>query len=94
MTNSKWIFKDGVSQFTCDSFPYAYRLMHQTLKKGVESGRKYNDMVKQMFIISPQADQHGDPRKYSYAAATELAKASELLQADGQLNSKVFKRKF
>jgi hypothetical protein len=91
--NNTWIFKDGVSQYTCDSFPYAYRLMFNTLKKGVETGRKYNDMVKAMVIISPQNDQHGDPRRYSYAQATELAKASELLTPSGEINSKVFKRK-
>ena len=93
MNNNKWIFRDGVSQFTTDSFPYAYRLMHQTLKKGVESGRKYNDMVKQLRIISPQVDQHGDPRKYSYAAATELATAQGLLTPAGEINSREFKRR-
>ena len=89
---SVWIFKDGVSQFTCESFPYAYRMMFNTLKKGVETGRKYNDMVKQMVIISPQNDQHGDPRRYNYEQATELARASELLDARGDINSRVFRR--
>ena len=67
--------------------------MFNTLKKGVEGGRKYDDMVKQMVIISPQRDVHGDPRRYSYAAATEMAKASGLLTPDGQINSREFKRR-
>jgi hypothetical protein len=92
MNSNQWIFKDGSSQFTCDSFPYAYRTMFNTLKKGVESGRKYNDMVKQMVIIAPTKDQHGDLRRYNYADATELAKSSEVLTATGEINSRVFKR--
>ena len=93
MNNIRWIFKDGASQVTCDSFPYAFRMMFNSVKKGVESGRKYNEMVKQMSILSPTNDQHGDPRKYSYAEATELAKASDLLTPDGQINSRVFSKR-
>ena len=92
--NIKWTFKDGPSQFTCDSFPIAFRMMFNVVKKGVESGRKYNDMIKQMIIIAPIKDQHGDLRRYSYTEATELAKASELLTSDGQINSRVFKKRY
>ena len=90
---SEWIFKDGISSVNCTSFPYAYRLMFQTLKKGVETGRKYEDMMQDLRIISPQKDQHGDPRRYTYLAATELAKASGLLTPTGEINSREFKRK-
>jgi hypothetical protein len=93
MSNTQWIFKDGFSQTSWNSFPYAYRAMFQALKTGVEKGRKYDDMVKQMVIISPQKDQHGDPRRYNYASATELAKASDLLTAQGEINSRVFKKR-
>ena len=89
---SEWIFKDGLSQISCQSFPFAYRAMHNAIKKGVETGRKYNDMVKQMSIISPQKDQHGDPRKYSYDAATELATSSGLLKR-GEIDSFEFKKR-
>jgi len=93
MNNDFWIFKDGASQFPCASFPYAYRQMYHTMKTGVEKGRKYADMVKQMVIISPQKDQHGEPRRYNYTSATELAKASDLLMTNGEINPKVFKHK-
>ena len=89
-----WTFKDGLSQTICESFPYAYRLMYNTLKKGVENGRKYDDMVKQMVIISPQKDQHGDPRRYNYSSATELAKASGLVAPNGEISSREFKKKY
>src|ERR1035437_2820210 len=88
-----WIFKNGAATTTWDTFPYAYRAMFNALKTGVERGLKYDDMVKQMVIISPQKDRHGDPRKYSYAEATELAKASELVDSNGLLNARVFKRR-
>ena len=94
MNKVTWIFKDGASQVTCDSFPYAFRMMFNSVKKGVESGRKYNEMVKQMSILSPAKDQHGDPRIYSYTDATEMATAQGLLTADGQINSREFKRKY
>ena len=88
-----WIFKDGLTETKCTSFTYAYRAMFNTLKKGVENGRKYDDMVKNMSILSPQKDVHGDPRRYNYASATEMAKASGLLTPDGQINSREFKRR-
>ena len=93
MIHEQWIFKDGASQFPCASFPYAFRQMYNAIKSGVEKGRKYNDMVKQMVIISPQKDQHGDPRRYNYTSATELAKSSGLLAPNGEINSREFKRR-
>ena len=90
---TEWIFKDGATQTKCTSFPYAYRLMFNTLKQGVEKGRKYEDMIKGMLIISPQKDNHGDPRTYNYASASEMAKCSGLLTPDGQINSREFKRR-
>jgi len=92
-TNTSWTFKDGLSKVGCTSFPFAYRLMYNTLKKGVESGRKYDDMMKQLVIIAPTKDQHGDFRRYSYAAATELAKSSGLLTPTGEINSREFKKR-
>jgi hypothetical protein len=67
--------------------------MFNAIKKGVETGRKYDDMVKQMVIISPQKDQHGDPRRYNYYDATELAKSSGLVTPNGEINSREFKRR-
>lgn len=90
---TEWIFKDGATKTSCTSFPYAYRLMWNTLKQGVEKGRKAADMERQMLIISPQKDNHGDPRKYDYAAATAMATASGLLTPEGLINSREFKRR-
>lgn len=46
-----------------------------------------------MLIISPQKDNHGDPRKYDYTAATAMATASGLLTPEGTINSREFKRR-
>ena len=93
MSTNNWIFKDGVtSQGTYNTFPDAFKAMFNTMKRGVERGRKYNEMLKQLVIIAPTKDQHGDFRKYDYMAATELAKSSDLLTPEGIINSRVFKR--
>ena len=90
--NSKWLFKDGATVIECTSFPYAFRTMFNTVKKGVEKGRKYEDMVKAMSIVSPAKDRLGNTKSYNYAEATEMATNSGLLTSDGQINSREFKR--
>ena len=93
MNTNLWIFRDGVSPgVQCNSFPFAFRAMFYSVKKGLETGRKLVDMEKSMVIISPIKDIHGDKRKYSYAEASKMAKGSGLLTADGNINSKEFKK--
>lgn len=89
---NEWILKNGLTETKCTSFPYAYRAMFNIVKKATEQG-KYNETVKALKIISPQKDAHGDPRTYTYASATDMAKASGLLTPDGQINSREFKRR-
>lgn len=88
----KWQFKDGSSVTDCTSFPYAYRTMWNTVRKGVEKGRKHEDMIKQMSIISPIKDRNGDTKVYSYAEATKMAENQGLLTPEGQINSREFRR--
>lgn len=88
----KWIFKDGSSVIECTSFPYAFRTMWNTVRKGVEKGKKAEDMTKQMSIISPMKDRDGRLRVYSHAEATKMALNQGLLSADGQINSREFRR--
>jgi len=90
---SKWIFKDGNKEIECESFPYAYRTMWNTLKKGVESKtRKYEDMIRSFCIVSPIRDRDGNIRKYSYTTATAMALDQGLLTPDGQINSREFRK--
>jgi hypothetical protein len=88
----KWIFKDGTRTTEFESFPFAYRAMWNTLKRGVESKtRKYEDMVKGFSITSPLKDRDGHARVYSYATATVMATDLGVLTPDGQLNSREFR---
>ena len=88
----KWIFKNGSTVADCTSFPYAFRTMWNTVRKGVENGRNQNDVTRQMWIISPIKDRNGDEKKYSYAEAIEMARNQGLLSLDGQINSREFRR--
>ncbi len=92
--NVKWIFNDGATKVEYPTFPLAFRAMFMTIKQGVEKGkRKYNDMVKQMTIVSPMNDRMtGKPKVYSYFAATQFARDLGVLTPDGQLNSREYKK--
>lgn len=82
-----WTFCDGVQNHPCTSFPYAFRSLFNTMKKGVEKGRSFSEMEKEMFIVSPLG------RTYNYLRAKELAEQQGLLTPDGSINSREFKRK-
>jgi hypothetical protein len=92
MNTNKWILKNGASTQEFDSFPYAFRTMYAIVKKAVET-KNSDTVIKGLSIISPQKDNHGDPRKYNYAAATQMATASGLLTPEGTINSREFKRR-
>jgi hypothetical protein len=92
MNRNKWILKNGVSTQEYDSFPLAFRVMFLVAKKASETG-KFGEISKGLTIISPVKDVHGEPKKYSYAAAIEFATASEVLTATGEINTNVFRKK-
>ena len=89
---NNWILKNGASSQDFDSFPYAFRTMHAIAKKAVESPGS-EKIIGQLSTISPQKDAHGDPRKYNYPAATQMAKDSGLLTLDGQIDKRAFGKK-
>jgi hypothetical protein len=85
MTNN-WTFDDGLQKHSCDSFPYAYRTLYNTLKRSVESGGDRDTLVRRYKIYSPLKT------VYSYRQATELALDQGLLTSEGTINSREFKR--
>ncbi len=85
--NLTWIFDDGLQQHPCATFPYAFRHMFNAIKKGVERGNKYSDMIQTYHIVSPIG------KVYNYDRASSLATEQGLLTADGTINSREFKRK-
>ena len=86
-----WVFNDGLKAMPYDSFPLAYRAMYQTIKSGVEKGRKYADMIQCMSVTGP-ITRGMKPSTFSYAAATQKAKDAGVVTPEGQLNSREFKR--
>lgn len=89
---ANWILKNGVQNIECSSFPYAYRAMHNMVRKAMETKQNVPELMKQLSVVGP-ANYKGERRTYSYTAATQMARSQGLLSADGQLNSKEFKRK-
>lgn len=85
--NKTWSFINGVEQHPCTTFPFAYRMLYNTLKKGIESGKSFDLMIRKFIIRSPLGTE------YDYTRATELATQQGLLSPDGTINSREFKRK-
>jgi hypothetical protein len=84
--NINWTFDDGVKKTSCSTFPFAFRMMHNILRKASEAGQPITDMTR-FKILAPVG------KEYSYARACELATQQGLLAADGSLNSREFKRR-
>jgi len=83
---TNWTFFDGVQAHQCDSFPYAYRTLYNTLKRSIDSGGKPDELTRRYKITSPIKS------VYNYRQATELAKDQGLLTTEGTINSREFKR--
>lgn len=90
MNEAIWIFKNNGQSVDCSSFPYAFRTMHNVVRKGIAEKKPVN--TKDLVILGPK-NSRGERRSYSYSAATQLATEQGLLTPDGQINSREFKRK-
>jgi len=88
---SQWQFKNGSNvPVDCTTFPFAFRLMYNIVRKGLESGSPVDTSG---FIILGPKNPRGERVKYNYNSALEMAKAQDLIK-DGFLNGKEFKKKF
>ena len=85
--NTNWTFDDGFKKTACTTFPFAFRMMHNILRKAIEAGQTTSDLMKRFKIMSPVGT------VYTYSRACELATQQGLLTPDGSLNSKEFKRR-
>ncbi|HOS16058.1 MAG TPA: hypothetical protein PKX15_03440, partial [Bacteroidales bacterium] len=70
----------------------AFRTMYHTIQKGLKAGRSMNDMESKMSIVSPHRGQRGEIQKYSYAEAMEMARSMGLLNSEGEINRREFRR--
>lgn len=92
MSNANWILKNGLQSIDCISFPYAFRTAYNIVRKTIEAKKDPSSVIKGLIILGP-INGRGERNKYNYAQATELAQGQDLLQADGNINSKEFKRR-
>lgn len=74
----------------CASFPYAFRSLWNTIKKGIAEKKPVN--TKTLVILGPK-NSRGERESYSYEKARKLAEAQGLLTVDEQINSREFKRR-
>ncbi len=76
----------------CSSFPYAFRTAYNIVRKTIEAKKDPTATIRGLTILGP-VNGRGERNKYNYAQATELAQGQGLLQADGNLNSREFKKR-
>lgn len=88
----QWQFKNGTNiPVDCTSFPFAYRMMFNLVRKGIEAGKPVN--TSEFLILGPK-NPRGERVRYNYKSATEMANASGLINSEGYINGKEFKKKF
>lgn len=90
MANINWIFRNGVHDIDCTSFPNAFRTMYTIVKKSIVDKKPIN--TKNLSILGPK-NSRGERKPYSYDAASKLATEQGLLTIDGQINSREFKKR-
>ena len=91
-----WTLKDGNKEIPCDTFPYAFRrlwnIRYAGLNPNKERGelkRTLPEMMKSLSIVGPPPAK----RKYGYSAAVDMARGMGLLNAEGNINGREFKRR-
>lgn len=92
MNKVKWILKNGFQATECTSFPYAFRMAYNIVKKALENNQDVNKVISGIQIVGPPNGK-GEPMKYNYQKALDLAKSMGLVLLDGSINTKEFKRK-
>lgn len=92
MNKANWILKTNGQSIDCTSFPFAFRTAFNIVRKAIEAKKPTSSIVNDLTIFGP-LNSKGERKKYSYSAATELAKEQGLLTADDTINSREFKKR-
>ena len=87
---ANWILKNNGVTIPSASFPYAFRSMWNSVRKGIEDKKPVN--TKEITIVGPP-NLKGERTTYSYNDAVALAREQGLLNAQGEINSKEFKKR-
>lgn len=92
MNKVTWIVKSGFTATECTSFPYAFRVAFNIVRKALEKNENVNSVINGIQIVGPPNGK-GEVMKYTYSSAVSLAKSMGLLLTDGSINQKEFKRR-
>lgn len=87
-----WKVKNGVSSTECTSFPYAFRMAYNIVRKALEANQNVASVINGISIVGPPNGK-GEVMKYSYTSAVSLARNMGLLLTDGSINQKEFKKR-
>ena len=89
---TKWIVKSGVTATECVSFPFAFRMAFNIVRKALEKNQNIDTVKSGIQIVGPPNGK-GVPMKYTYSSASDLARSMGLLLPDGSINAKEFEKK-
>ena len=92
MNKANWTLKYSGQSTDCLSFPFAFRMAYDMVRKAIEAKQSPASVAKEMVILGP-VNGRGERTKYTYSEAMDLAQDQGLL-VGGNINSKEFKKKF
>ncbi len=92
MNKVKWMFKNGFQSTECTSFPFAFRMAYNAVRKALDNEADVGKVMSGIQIVGPPNGK-GELMKYNYTSAVALAKSMGLLLADGTINHKEFGKK-
>jgi hypothetical protein len=86
-----WSLKQNNTTTDYSTFPYAFRAMMTIVRKAAEEKKPIN--TSELTIIGPVGPR-GERNKYNFTQAKQMARDMGLLDDNGNINGKEFKRKF
>jgi hypothetical protein len=88
---STWLLKNGTIKTDCDTFPIAFRIAFNAVRKAVEAKQSPASVIKNITILGP-TNSRGERATYSYASALQLAQDQGLVKSDGDLDGRQFRK--
>ena len=89
--NPNWILNNNGVKSPFTSFPYAFRAMWNVVQNAIKAKKPVDGLTKAMSIQGPP-NAKNERTTYSWFTANQMAKDQGLLQLDGTLNGREFKR--
>ena len=93
MNDANWILRIGSQTLPCNTFPIAYRNAWYAVRKATEAKNGQVGSVMKSISIEGPPNIRNERRKYSYSSATQMATDQGLLDTNGSINSREFKKK-